>query len=98
MCEKFKVSPFLIGAAVAAVMSAWPGAALYAQDDEGDGGSDDYIEEIITTGTAGGAEVRKFDASFAITTMNNEDINRFSPKSTADLLKLVPGAESLWGL
>jgi len=54
----------------------------------------EYIEEIITTGTAGGSELRKFDASFAITTMDDEDISKFSPKSTADLLKLVPGVWS----
>lgn len=52
------------------------------------------IEEIIVTGTAGGAELRKFDASFAITTMSDSDINEFAPQSTADLLKLVPGVWS----
>ncbi len=52
------------------------------------------IEEIIVTGTAGGAELRKFDASFAITTMSDTDINEYAPQSTADLLKLVPGVWS----
>jgi len=61
------------------------------QSDDDDTGT---IEEIIVTGTAGGAELRKFDASFAITTTNDEDIEKFSPKSTADLLKLVPGVWS----
>lgn len=58
------------------------------------------IEEVIVTGTAGGAELRKFDASFSITTTSNAEIQRFSPKSTADLLKLVPGvwAESSGGV
>ena len=59
-----------------------------AQDD------DQVIEEVIVTGTAGGAELRKFDASFAITTVNDEQIEKFSPKSTADLLKMVPGVWS----
>ena len=49
------------------------------------------LEEVIVTGTAGGAELRKFDASFAITTISEEDIHEYSPQSTADLLKLVPG-------
>jgi outer membrane receptor protein involved in Fe transport len=49
------------------------------------------LEEVVVTGTAGGAELRKFDASFAITTISDEDINEYSPQSTADLLKLVPG-------
>lgn len=49
------------------------------------------LEEVVVTGTAGGAELKKFDASFAITTIGEEDIAEYSPQSTADLLKLVPG-------
>ena len=56
--------------------------------------SQEVIEEIITTGTAGGAEIRKFDASFAITTVDDAAITQYSPQSTADLLKLVPGVWS----
>jgi outer membrane receptor protein involved in Fe transport len=63
--------------------------AQQAQDD-----SEEVIEEIITTGTAGGAEIRKFDASFAITTVDDTAITQYSPQSTADLLKLVPGVWS----
>lgn len=68
-------------------------APVLAQDDNGDD-RPGMIEEIVVTGTAGGAELRKFDASFAITTTSDEDIEKFSPKSTADLLKLVPGVWS----
>ena len=58
------------------------------------------LEEVVVTGTAGGAELRKFDASFAITTISDEDIKEYSPQSTADLLRLVPGvwAESSGGV
>ena len=74
-----------VAAAIASAMA--PGAQLaHAQQTESD-----VVEEIIVTGTAGGAELRKFDASFAITTMSDQDIEKFSPQSTADLLKLVPG-------
>ena len=52
------------------------------------------LEEVVVTGTAGGAEVRKLDASFAISTVGAEEIERFSPSSTADLLKAVPGVWS----
>lgn len=69
------------------VLSVQP--AANAQETEAE-----TIEEVIVTGTPGGAELRKFDASFAITTMSDEDINKFSPQSTADLLKLVPGVWS----
>ena len=82
--------PFLRAPAfVLAAVLALPATAS-AQDD----GADPYatIEEVIVTGVAGGAELRKFDASFAITTTSNEEINQFSPKSTADLFKLVSGA------
>jgi len=74
-------------------------APALAQDEEPEA---DYgtIEEVIVTGVAGGAELRKFDASFAITTTSSEEITKFSPKSTADLFKLVPGvwAESSGGV
>jgi outer membrane receptor for ferrienterochelin and colicin len=58
------------------------------------GNEDAAIEEIIVTGTAGGAELRKFDASFAITTVSDSQISQYQPDSTADLLKLVPGVWS----
>lgn len=72
-----------------------PVVAVNAQGNE-----DAAIEEIIVTGTAGGAELRKFDASFAITTVSDSDITQYQPDSTADLLKLVPGvwAESSGGV
>ena len=58
------------------------------------------LEEVIVTGTAGGSEMRKLDASFAITNVDEEDIRKFSPQSTADLLKNIPGvwAESSSGV
>lgn len=49
------------------------------------------IEEMIVTGTPGGASLRKFDASFAISTVSEEEITQVAPASTADLLKTIPG-------
>ena len=49
------------------------------------------LEEVIVTGTAGGAAVRKLDASFAISTVSAREISRIAPLSTADLLKVIPG-------
>ena len=49
------------------------------------------LEEVIVTGTAGGAAVRKLDASFAISTVSAKEISRIAPLSTADLLKVIPG-------
>ena len=65
-----------------------------AQSDAESGNRHGTIEEVVVTGTAGGAEIRKFDASFAITTMSESDIAEYAPQSTADLLKLVPGVWS----
>ncbi|MFQ5527077.1 MAG: TonB-dependent receptor [Thermoanaerobaculia bacterium] len=56
--------------------------------------ADELMDEIIVTGTASGSEILKFDASFAITTLPDDEIAKFAPKSSADLLKLVPGVWS----
>jgi hypothetical protein len=56
--------------------------------------AEELMDEIIVTGTADASELRKFDASFAVTTLADDDIEKFSPKSSADLLKLVPGVWS----
>jgi outer membrane receptor protein involved in Fe transport len=55
-------------------------------------------EDIIVVGTAGGG-TRRQDAAFAVTTINNDAIERAAPNSTADLLRTVPGvmAESSGG-
>ncbi|MDE2369139.1 MAG: TonB-dependent receptor [Burkholderiales bacterium] len=49
------------------------------------------LEQIIVTGTASGR--RKIDASYSVTSVNDEQIKQANPKSTADLLKVSPG---LW--
>ena len=77
-----------------AVLSMAGYSTALAQSDASEEDAYGTIEEIIVTGTAGGAELRKFDASFAVTTADADEINRFAPKSTADLLKLVPGVWS----
>jgi len=49
------------------------------------------VSEIIVTGTARSAGIDRLDASFSITTATAEEITRAAPKSTADLLRIVPG-------
>lgn len=51
------------------------------------------LDTIIVSGTARFKGLRKRDASFSITTATLEQIREAQPKSTADLLKIVPG---LW--
>lgn len=68
----------------------------FAQDEAA---SDEDTTEIIVTGTAGGSEMRKQDASFAITTVSADELLTAAPKSTAEVFALVPGvwAESSGG-
>jgi len=49
------------------------------------------LETVIITGTARSEGLKKLDASFSITTANEEQIKDAAPSSAADLLKIVPG-------
>lgn len=77
--------PMIKAIACLAMTAMVPLSASYAQD------SDELIEEIIIIGTAGGAGIKKQDVSFAVSTMSAAEIEKFAPKSTADLLKSIPG-------
>lgn len=91
-----RVRHLLAGAAAAALI----GGAAQAQDAEPDAEDSPLdLREIVVVGTAGGAGIRKQDAAFATTSLNSDDIAQFGPKSTADLLKAIPGvwAESSGG-
>jgi outer membrane receptor protein involved in Fe transport len=85
--KSFKAKYFFWGGALGAVLALAPGATAFAQDS----GDDEVIEEIVTIGTAGGAGIKKRDVSFAISVLDESEIEKFAPKSTADLLKAVPG-------
>src|SRR5688572_5053875 len=73
---------------VAALIAA-PASAQQAATGQGT-----ELEEVVVTGTAAGAEVRKLEASFAITTLDDTAITEYAPQSTADLFRLVPGVWS----
>ena len=81
-------------ASVAAGCAALALATGAAAQEAAETGGGEMIEEVIVTGTAAGAELQKVEASFAITTVSADDITKYSPQSTADLLKLVPGVWS----
>ncbi len=49
------------------------------------------LDTVVVSGTAQAGGLRKRDASFSITTATDEEIREAAPKSTADLLKIVPG-------
>lgn len=87
-------SRFLRRALVATIsLTAFSSAGALAQDDV-------VTDQIIVIGTPGGGGADRQAASFAITTIDPEEITKFSPKSTADLFKAIPGvwAESSGGV
>ena len=79
-----------IAAAVAGILYGASGAA-YAQDQAAAAAKSgtDSLEEIVVTATVSG--VKKLDASYSITAASADEIQQFSPKSAADILKLSPG-------
>lgn len=52
------------------------------------------IEQIVITGKASGIAGLRVDASYAITNVSAENIEKMNPKSTAELFTLVPGVWS----
>ncbi|MBQ4810779.1 TonB-dependent receptor [Pseudoalteromonas luteoviolacea] len=53
--------------------------------------TDEKVETIIISGTPGGMGIRKVDAAYAVTNVDESLIERLAPKSTADLFKAIPG-------
>src|SRR6185437_7138218 len=49
------------------------------------------LEQVVVTGSANTAGVRKIDASYSITTATAALIQQDNPRSAADLLKIAPG-------
>lgn len=83
--------------AAAVSLSALSAGSAYAQD----AAEDNVVtDEIVVIGTPGGGGADRQAASFAVTTINPDQITKFSPKSTADLFKAIPGvwAESSGGV
>ena len=76
------------GSAQAQAPAATNPAATAASADAASGDVAD--NEIVVVGTAGGG-TRRQDAAFAVTTVDQAAIERLSPQSTADLLRIVPG-------
>lgn len=98
-----KLKTSLLAAAIAAALM--PGFAL-AQDEpeldadaEGEGNTEvrerpdleQTVDRIVVSGTPRSSGLRKLEASFSITTATPEDIDDAAPRSTGDLLKIVPG-------
>jgi outer membrane receptor protein involved in Fe transport len=54
-------------------------------------GEDQVVEEVVVIGTPGGAGTDRQEASFAVTTIDPQQIEQTAPQSTADLFKSIPG-------
>jgi outer membrane receptor protein involved in Fe transport len=82
------------GALALATVFAVPAFAQDAPQDE------EPIEIVVVIGTPGGAGTDRQEASFAVTTIESDEIEKISPQSTADLVKSIPGvwAESSGGI
>lgn len=89
----------LTSCAMVLALATSPAHSQEATEGEPERASPLALEEVVVTGRAGGQGMRKLDASYAITTLSDFEIEKFSPKSTADLFKSVPGvwAESSGG-
>ncbi|WJG08066.1 TonB-dependent receptor [Aliiglaciecola sp. LCG003] len=84
----------------ASIALALPSLARAQEAEKVKNEKQDYVEQIVVTGTASGQSVRKVDASYASSILGEDDIKKLAPKSTADLFKAIPGvwAESSGGV
>lgn len=72
------------------------GGAAMAQEDGGESEgkrSSDIFEEIVVTAVAGKDETQ-FDSSVTVTTLGSDDIGGSVPRSTAEILRNIPGVRS----
>ena len=81
------ISNFQIASAVCTSIffSSYASAQDTAQQD------DAQMTEVIVIGTPGGTGVDRQEASFAVTTIQPEEITRLAPTSTAELMESIPG-------
>lgn len=89
--SSFRAGLVCAASAAALLASGAPATAQDAESEIAPRTATESYDEIVVVGTPGGAGVRRQQASFAITTIQPDDISKFSPKSTADLLKSIPG-------
>jgi len=92
--KRFKLNT-LSSAIAVSFFAANSMTALQAQEEEAI-----ELEEVVVIGTAGGKGIDRVEASFAVSTFSEGELEKIQPKSTADLLKSVPGvwAESSGGI
>ncbi len=90
------VSSLAYCAASSAQVATPPAPATAPQDNDApeaaaqtSGGAEASLGDIVVTGVS--RKTRELDATFTINTLNQADIQRLAPISTADLLNNIPG-------
>ena len=81
----------LAGSALAVPAFAQDAAPVPAPAPAAPAADQEVQPDIVVTGTADRAGIRKLDASYSISSATAEQIREVQPTSTADLLKIVPG-------
>ena len=76
------ISAFLIAACAATTFSS---AALGQEEEE-------VIEEIMVTGVP--RATTKFESSASVTSLSNDDMANYAPRSTAEIFRNIPGIQS----
>ena len=66
--------PLAQAVSLAAISLGFSGALTAQQASQPTPSDDMVMEEVVTTGTPGGASIRKLDASFSITTLSDDEI------------------------
>ncbi len=83
----------LLSAAIGAILAPLPLIAqTTGEDEETEQGLEGTVDRIrIVSGSPRAAGLSQREASFSVTTATAEEIDDAAPRSTADLLKIVPG-------
>ena len=84
LCGSHAAAPF-----AAAALLVFPPVAPHAQEDDID---EDAIEEVIVTGVA--QPTTKFESSASVTALSASDMMDYAPRSTAEVLRNIPGIQS----
>ncbi len=81
----------VVAQAPAAATAAAPAASAASAPSAAPKPAVEKLEAVVVTGTARSGGLKKLDASFSVTTADDEKIKDSAPTSAADLLKIVPG-------
>lgn len=96
---RYALSMAIAAALAPSFVAAQDAATTAGRDDGNTAQAAGELDTIVVSGSAKFRGLRKRDASYSISTANEDEVREAAPTSTADLLKIVPGvwAESSGG-